>query len=45
LADIYLCENGDTNIFAPVIPGTVYEWNDDSLTTTPVLQITKTGLY
>ena len=30
---------------APVIPGAVYEWNDDSLTTTPVLHITKTGLY
>lgn len=44
-ADIYLCDNADTIISAPVIPGAVYEWNDDSLTTTAVLKITKTGLY
>jgi gliding motility-associated-like protein len=43
--DIYLCEKADTSITAPVIPGVVYQWNDDSLTNTPVLQITKTGVY
>ena len=43
--DIYLCEKGDTSLTAPVIPGAVYQWNDDSLTTTPVLKITKTGVY
>lgn len=43
--DIYLCEKADTSITAPLIPGAVYQWNDDSLTTTPVLQITKTGVY
>jgi gliding motility-associated-like protein len=43
--DIYLCEKGDTSLSAPIIPGAVYQWNDDSLTATPVLQITKTGVY
>ena len=43
--DIYLCEKADTSISAPAIPGAVYEWNDDSLTTTPVLHVTKTGVY
>jgi gliding motility-associated-like protein len=43
--DIYLCEKGDTSLTAPAIPGAVYQWNDDSLTTTPVLKITKTGVY
>jgi len=43
--DIYLCEKADTSITAPVIPGAEYEWNDDSLTSTPVLHITKTGVY
>lgn len=43
--DIYLCEKGDTSLQAPVIPGADYQWNDDSLTTTPVLKITQTGVY
>jgi gliding motility-associated-like protein len=43
--DIYLCANGDTMLAAPVIPGAVYQWNDDSLTTSAVLKITKTGVY
>jgi gliding motility-associated-like protein len=43
--DIYLCEKGDTSLTAPIIPGAVYQWNDDSLTATPVLNITKTGVY
>lgn len=43
--DIYLCANGDTTISAPLIPGADYLWNDDSLTTKPVLKVTKTGVY
>jgi gliding motility-associated-like protein len=43
--DIYLCQKGDTSISAPNIPGAVYQWNDDSLSTTQVLKITKTGVY
>jgi len=43
--DIYLCEKGDTSLVAPNIPGAVYQWNDDSLTSTPVLKIKKTGVY
>jgi len=43
--DIYLCEKGDTSLTAPVVPGAQYQWNDDSLTTKPVLKITKTGVY
>ena len=43
--DIFLCEKGDTSLTAPVIPGAVYQWNDDSLTATPVIKITKTGVY
>jgi gliding motility-associated-like protein len=43
--DIYLCEKGDTSLNAPVVPGAVYQWNDDSLTSTPVLKINKTGVY
>jgi len=43
--DIYLCENGDTSLSAPAIPGAVYQWNDDSLTNTQVIQIKKTGVY
>ena len=43
--DIYLCAKGDTTIKAPSIPGADYLWNDDSLTTTPILKVTKTGLY
>lgn len=43
--DIYLCAKGDTSLSAPAITGAVYEWNDDSLTTTPDLKITKTGVY
>lgn len=43
--DIYLCEKGDTSLSAPMVPGAVYQWNDDSLTATPVLSIKKTGVY
>ena len=43
--DIFLCEKADTTITAPIIPGAFYEWNDDSLTKTPSLQVTKTGVF
>ena len=43
--DIYLCEKGDTSLSAPSISGAVYQWNDDSLTTTRILQMKKTGVY
>ena len=43
--DIYMCANGDTTLFAPLIPGADYLWNDDSLTTKPALKVTKTGVY
>ena len=43
--DIYLCEKGDTSLQAPIIPGANYLWNDDSLTTTPNLKVSKTGVY
>ncbi len=43
--DIYLCEKGDTSLNAPSITGAFYQWNDDSLTTMPVLHVKKTGVY
>lgn len=43
--DIYLCEKGDTTITGPNIPGADYQWNDDSLTTSRTLKVSKTGLY
>jgi len=43
--DIFLCEKADTSLIAPAVPGAAYQWNDDSLTTTPVLKVTKTGVY
>lgn len=43
--DIYLCEKGDTILTAPVIPGAVYQWNDDSLHATSTLHVVKTGVY
>jgi len=43
--DIYLCQNADTTITGPVVPGAAYEWNDDSLTKTPSLLVSKTGVY
>jgi gliding motility-associated-like protein len=43
--DIYLCEKGDTTLYAPIIPGAVYEWTDDSLTAGPVLKVTQSGVY
>ena len=44
--DVYLC--GDTGTYilnAPVVPGALYEWNDDTATLGPVLQVKETGTY
>jgi gliding motility-associated-like protein len=44
--DIYLC--GDTGTYilnAPVVPGALYEWNDDTATKGPVLTVRETGTY
>jgi gliding motility-associated-like protein len=43
--DIFLCEKKDTFLTAPVIPGAVYTWNDDSLTHSDTLRIAKSGVY
>lgn len=43
--DLYLCNGADTTLNGPVIPNATYEWNDDSLTKTSFLKITKTGIY
>lgn len=43
--DVYLCEDQKTVLNAPAVPGAVYLWNDDSLTTTPMLTVTKSGVY
>ena len=43
--DIYLCEAKDTFLVAPVIPGAVYTWNDDSLTHSDTLHVSKSGVY
>lgn len=44
--DVYLC--GDTGTYilnAPVVAGAMYEWNDDTATKGPVLQVKETGTY
>jgi gliding motility-associated-like protein len=44
--DVFLC--GDTSrfvLYAPVIPGAKYEWNDDTLTKDTVLTVRKSGTY
>jgi len=43
--DIFLCEKKDTFLTAPVIPGAVYTWNDDSLTHSDTLRISRSGVY
>jgi gliding motility-associated-like protein len=43
--DVFLCENGHTTLQAPPVSGATYQWNDDSLTTTDTLNVTKTGVY
>src|SRR5882724_5807246 len=43
--DIYLCEKKDTFLTAPVIPGALYTWNDDSLTHSDTLRVAKSGVY
>lgn len=44
--DVFLC--GDTGTYvlnAPVVPNAKYEWNDDTTTIGPVLQVKKSGAY
>lgn len=44
--DVFLC--GDTGTYilnAPAVPNALYEWNDDTLTKGPVLEVKKTGAY
>jgi gliding motility-associated-like protein len=43
--DVYLCQGQTTTLTAPAIPGAVYTWNDDSLTHTPTLPVSKSGVY
>ncbi len=43
--DIFLCEKADTSLTAPNIAGATYQWNDDSLTATPVLHVKQSGVY
>jgi len=43
--DVYLCEGKDTFLVAPVVPGAVYTWNDDSTTHSDTLHVTQSGLY
>lgn len=44
-ADVFLCAGGDALLTAPTVAGAAYLWNDDSATTTPTLQVSKTGVY
>lgn len=44
--DVFLC--GDTGTYilnAPVVPNAFYEWNDDTLTKGPVLEVKESGAY
>lgn len=44
--DVFLC--GDTStyiLYAPVLPGAQYEWNDDTLTRDTVLVVRESGTY
>jgi gliding motility-associated-like protein len=43
--DIFLCQGQDTIVVAPQVPGAVYTWSDDSLTTKDTLHVTKSGVY
>jgi gliding motility-associated-like protein len=44
--DVYLCGDTGTHILnAPVVPGALYEWNDDTATKGPVLEVKETGTY
>ena len=44
--DVFLC--GDTGTYilnAPIVPNALYEWNDDTLTKGPLLEVKQTGAY
>ncbi|HNU88280.1 MAG TPA: PKD domain-containing protein, partial [Ferruginibacter sp.] len=44
--DVFLC--GDTGTYvlnAPIVPNALYEWNDDTTTIGPVLQVKESGTY
>jgi gliding motility-associated-like protein len=44
--DIFLCNDTSTYVLnAPIVAGANYQWNDDSLTTTPSLLVTTDGAY
>jgi gliding motility-associated-like protein len=43
--DIFLCGSQDTVIAAPIVPGAIYTWNDDSTTHTDTLRVTVSGVY
>ncbi|HVM87872.1 MAG TPA: gliding motility-associated C-terminal domain-containing protein [Puia sp.] len=43
--DIYLCNGADTTLYAPPVPDASFEWNDDSLSKTNFLKVSKTGIY
>jgi gliding motility-associated-like protein len=43
--DIYLCGGQDTVIVAPIVPGAIYTWNDDSTTHSDTLRVTLSGVY
>jgi gliding motility-associated-like protein len=44
--DVFLC--GDTGTYilnAPIVPNAKYEWNDDTTTIGPILEVKKSGAY
>jgi len=44
--DVFLC--GDTGTYilnAPIVPNAKYEWNDDTVTIGPILEVKKSGAY
>ncbi len=44
--DVFLCGDTSTHIlYAPVIPGAQYEWNDDTLTRDTMLVVRESGTY
>lgn len=43
--DIFLCEQQDTLISAPIVPGATYAWSDDNHTTTDTLRVKESGVY
>ena len=44
--DVFLC--GDTGTYilnAPIVPNAIYEWNDDTATLGPILEVKESGTY